>query len=34
MANAWITHMSKTRKANPKVKDFKKIAAIAKKTYK
>jgi len=31
--NPWIVHMSATRKANPKIKDFKKIAAIAKKTY-
>lgn len=32
--NPWIAHMAKTRKANPKITDFKKIASIAKKTYK
>lgn len=34
MANAWLQAMAKARKANPKVKDFKKISAIAKKNYK
>jgi len=32
--NPWIKHMAKTRKANPKIKDFKTIANLAKKSYK
>jgi hypothetical protein len=32
--NAWLEHLAKTRKANPKVKDVAKLAKIAKKTYK
>lgn len=32
--NPWLTHMQKVRKDNPKIKDFKKLAAIGKKTYK
>jgi len=34
MANKWIVHMAKVRKANPKIKDFKALANLAKKTYK
>ena len=32
--NPWLKHMAKTRKENPKIKDFKTIASLAKKTYK
>ena len=32
--NKWIDHMAKTRKANPKIKNFSALAKIAKKTYK
>ena len=34
MANKWILHLSKVRKANPKIRDFKALALLAKKTYK
>jgi hypothetical protein len=34
MANAWLTHLAKVRKENPKVKDVAKLAKLAKKTYK
>jgi len=34
MVNPWIEHLAKVRKANPKVKDIKKLAKIAKKSYK
>jgi hypothetical protein len=33
MANAWLVHLAKVRKANPKIKDVAKLAALAKKTY-
>jgi len=33
-ANKWILHLSKVRKANPKIKDFAKLAKLAKSTYK
>jgi len=32
--NPWLVHLAKVRKANPKIKDFAKLAKIAKKTYK
>jgi hypothetical protein len=32
--NTWLKAMAQARKENPKVKDFAKIAAIAKKNYK
>ena len=32
--NPWIVHLAKVRKENPKIKDIKKLAALAKKTYK
>jgi len=32
--NPWLVHLAKVRKENPKVKDFTKLATIAKKTYK
>jgi hypothetical protein len=31
--NPWIKHLAKVRKENPKVKDVKKLAQLAKKTY-
>jgi hypothetical protein len=34
MANKWIVHLAKVRKENPKVKDIKLLAKLAKKTYK
>ena len=34
MANKWLDAMAKARKDNPKIKDFKKIAQIAKASYK
>jgi hypothetical protein len=34
MVNAWLVHLAKTRKANPKIKDVKVLAKLAKKTYK
>lgn len=32
--NAWLVHLAKVRKENPKVKDVKKLAKLAKQTYK
>jgi hypothetical protein len=32
--NPWLVHLSKVRKENPKIKDVKTLAKIAKKTYK
>ena len=32
--NAWILHLNATRKSNPKIKDFAKLAKLAKSTYK
>lgn len=32
--NPWLLHLAKTRKANPKIKDVKLLAKMAKKTYK
>lgn len=32
--NAWLKHLAVVRKENPKIKDVKKLAIIAKKTYK
>jgi len=32
--NSWLEHLAKTRKLNPKVKDVKKLAKLAKATYK
>jgi hypothetical protein len=32
--NPWLVHLAKVRKANPKVKDVKALAKLAKKTYK
>ena len=34
MANKWLIHLAKVRKANPKIKDIGKMAKLAKKTYK
>ena len=34
MSNPWIIHLSKVRKANPKVKDIVKLSKIAKASYK
>ena len=34
MANPWLVHLAKVRKENPKVKDVKLLAGIAKKSYK
>jgi hypothetical protein len=34
MANAWLTHLAKVRKANPKIKDVAALAKLAKKSYK
>jgi hypothetical protein len=34
MANKWLTHLAKVRKANPKIKDVVKLAKLAKQTYK
>ena len=34
MANAWLVHLAKVRKANPKIKDVAKLAKLAKATYK
>ena len=31
--NKWLVHLAKTRKENPKVKDIKLLAKIAKKSY-
>jgi hypothetical protein len=33
MVNAWIKHLAKVRKENPKIKDVAKLAKLAKKTY-
>jgi len=32
--NPWMVHLSKVRKANPKIKDVGKLAKLAKSTYK
>lgn len=32
--NPWMLHLAKVRKENPKIKDVKKLAKLAKKTYK
>jgi hypothetical protein len=32
--NKWLIHLAKVRKENPKVKDIKQLAKIAKKSYK
>jgi len=32
--NKWMLHLSKVRKANPKIKNVAAIAKLAKKTYK
>lgn len=32
--NTWLVHLAKVRKENPKVKDVKKLAKLAKATYK
>lgn len=32
--NPWLLHLAKVRKANPKVKDVKTLAKLAKSTYK
>jgi hypothetical protein len=32
--NPWIIHLNATRKANPKIKEFAKLAKLAKSTYK
>lgn len=32
--NPWLKHLAKVRAANPKIKDFSKLALLAKKTYK
>lgn len=32
--NPWMIHLAKVRKENPEIKDVKKIAFLAKKTYK
>jgi hypothetical protein len=34
MANKWIAHLAKVRKANPKIKDVVQLAKLAKKSYK
>lgn len=34
MANKWMEHLAKTRKANPKITNVSQIAKLAKKTYK
>ena len=31
--NKWLIHLAATRKANPKIKDVKILARMAKKTY-
>ena len=33
MANKWLEHLAKVRKANPKIKDVAALAKLAKKTY-
>jgi hypothetical protein len=32
--NAWLEHLAKIRKQNPKIKDVAKLAKLAKSTYK
>jgi len=32
--NAWLVHLAKVRKANPKIKDVGALAKLAKSTYK
>lgn len=32
--NPWLVHLAKVRKENPKIKDVKQLAKLAKKTYK
>lgn len=32
--NPWLVHLAKVRKANPTIKDVKKLSIIAKKSYK
>jgi hypothetical protein len=32
--NKWLIHLTKVRKENPKIKDVKILAKLAKKTYK
>jgi hypothetical protein len=32
-ANPWLVHLAKTRKENPKIKDIKVLAKMAKKNY-
>ena len=32
--NPWLQHLAEVRKENPKVKDVKELAKIAKKSYK
>jgi hypothetical protein len=32
--NPWLVHLAKVRKENPKIKDIKELAKIAKKCYK
>lgn len=34
MANKWLMHLAKVRKANPKIKDVVKLSKIAKASYK
>jgi hypothetical protein len=34
MKNAWLTHLAKVRKDNPKIKDVAALAKLAKKSYK
>lgn len=34
MANRWLIHLAKVRRANPKIKDVAALARLAKKTYK
>jgi len=34
MANKWMQHLAKVRKANPKIKDVGAMSKLAKKTYK
>lgn len=33
MGNAWLVHLSKVRRANPKIKNFATLARLAKKSY-
>ena len=33
MANKWLVHLAKVRKANPKIKDVAALAKLAKKSY-